>query len=206
MLFRSIDPGMLGSLLHNIMKKLYEPYIGQIQTAEFIKSLRDNRNRLDIITDNIFREKFGRQSEGSISGNELIIREVLMNYLLKILETDYSFAPFTILNIEDKFNFALEISDEGGLFLINTGGTIDRVDVKDGLVRIVDYKTGIVADTIKSIDSLFDDDRKKDFDGWLQTLLYCEAYLRSNEKLRIRPSIYKIRKLPGDGKIGRAHV
>jgi CRISPR/Cas system-associated exonuclease Cas4 (RecB family) len=194
-----IDPGMLGSLLHSIMKKLYEPFTGQILTSESIKSIKDNRNRLDIITDNIFREKFDRRSEGIVSGNELIVREVLMNYLFKILETDYSFAPFTILNIEDKFSFKLEIPDDGGLFRINTGGTIDRVDLKDGLARIVDYKTGTVADTIKSVDSLFDDDRKKDCDGWLQTLLYCEAYIRGNEKLRVRPSIYKIRKLPGDG-------
>jgi hypothetical protein len=194
-----IDPGMLGSLLHYIMKKLYEPYIGQLLRSEFIKSLKDNKKQLDNITDQVFREKFNHRPENIVSGNELIIREVLMNYLFKILETDYSAAPFTILNIEDKFSFKLDISENGAGFLINTGGTIDRVDVKDGVARIVDYKTGNVADSIKSIDSLFEDDRKKDPDGWLQTLLYCEAYLRGNEKIRVRPSIYKIRKLPGDG-------
>ena len=45
------------------------------------------------------------------------------------------------------------------------------------VTRIVDYKTGSVSESINSIDDLFIDDRKKDADGWLQTLLYCEAYL-----------------------------
>ncbi len=63
------------------------------------------------------------------------------------------------------------------------------------MTRIVDYKTGTVSDYIKSISDLFTDDRKKDADGWLQTLLYCEAYLAENAGTNVRPSIYKIKKL-----------
>ncbi|MBK7710320.1 MAG: PD-(D/E)XK nuclease family protein [Bacteroidales bacterium] len=63
------------------------------------------------------------------------------------------------------------------------------------VVRIVDYKTGTIADKINSIEDLFEDDRKKDSDAWLQTLLYCEAYLFNNEGVNLRPSVYKIRKL-----------
>ena len=35
------------------------------------------------------------------------------------------------------------------------GGTIDRMDSKDGVLRIVDYKTGGDADTPPNIESLF---------------------------------------------------
>jgi hypothetical protein len=66
-------------------------------------------------------------------------------------------------------------------------------------VRVVDYKTGTVSQSINSISELFDDDRKKEHDGWLQTLLYCEALFGKTEGRSIRPSIYKIRK------IGAAH-
>ena len=41
---------------------------------------------------------------------------------------------------------------------------------------------------------LFVDDRDKDLDGWLQTLLYCEGYLYSNPDSIVRPSVYKLRK------------
>jgi hypothetical protein len=44
---------------------------------------------------------------------------------------------------------------------------------------------------------LFIDDRKKDADGWLQTLLYCEAYCATKPGSFVRPSVYKIKKLSG---------
>jgi hypothetical protein len=81
---------------------------------------------------------------------------------------------------------------------IITGGKIDRIDLVNGVTRIVDYKTGIVTGNINSIDDLFTDDRKKDTDAWLQTLIYCETYLVSRPGSIIRPSVYKIRKMnPG---------
>ena len=64
-----------------------------------------------------------------------------------------------------------------------------------GVTRVVDYKTGSVAEKIASIDELFADPRKKDTDAWLQTLLYCEAYYFNNKEAVLRPSVYKVRKL-----------
>ena len=76
-----------------------------------------------------------------------------------------------------------------------TGGNIDRIDSINSVIRIVDYKTGIVSESINSVNDLFADDRKKDADGWLQTLVYCEAYLATNPGSVVRPSVYKIKKL-----------
>ena len=59
------------------------------------------------------------------------------------------------------------------------------------------YKTGTVSETISSIGELFSEDRKKDSDGWLQTLLYCEAYYSADKSVILRPSVYKIKKLSG---------
>jgi hypothetical protein len=122
-----------------------------------------------------------------------------MVYLLRILNIDKAIAPFTLLNVEKSLSFrmTLQLTDNTKTEII-TGGKIDRIDLKDGVIRIVDYKTGAVADSINSIDLLFADDRKKDPDGWLQTLLYCEAYLAENPGVTVRPSIYKIKKLPAD--------
>ena len=74
------------------------------------------------------------------------------------------------------------------------GGYIDRIDIVNGTARIVDYKTGSVADSIGSISDLFADDRKKDSDGWLQTLIYCEAVSGKIIAGSLRPSVYKIKK------------
>ena len=135
--------------------------------------------------------------EGIINGNELIVRDVLMAYLNKILQADKTIAPITILNLEDPFTVTLSVLSDGNLIEINAGGMVDRIDVISGVTRIVDYKTGTVAETISSIGDLFSEDRKKDSDGWLQTLLYCEAYYSANKEVTLRPSVYKIKKLSG---------
>ena len=78
------------------------------------------------------------------------------------------------------------------------GGNIDRVDLKNGITRIVDYKTGITSDSVDNISDLFRDDREKDPDAWLQTLLYCEAFLSEVPGAKVRPSVYKLKLIPGE--------
>ncbi len=97
--------------------------------------------------------------------------------------------------LESVFSFPVSILSGDSAIDVVTGGKADRIDVTGGVTRIVDYKTGTVADKINSIEDLFADDRKKDADAWLQTLLYCEAYLMNNQGISLRPSVYKVRKL-----------
>jgi len=192
-----IDPAMLGNILHEIMKNLYQPYIGRVMTEEIMKDILRNRQFLSGIVNDAVNQKYKAGRNDTISGNELIVRDVLTAYLIRIINTDKSLAPFSVLNLEDSYSFVLPVLSSGSLMEINTGGNIDRVDSINGVTRIVDYKTGTVSDSINSVDDLFMDDRKKDYDGWLQTLLYCEAYLSCKPDSTVRPSVYKIKKLNG---------
>lgn len=190
-----IDPAMLGSILHELMKELYLPYSGSIITPEMLAGFTGNIAFLqDLIGKAVIKTyKAGRDDE--VSGNELVVRDVLLTYFLRILNTDKAFAPLAILNLEQDFIFPLHIVSNGSQLEITAGGKVDRVDKVNGVIRIVDYKTGNVSDFINSIADLFTDDRKKDPDGWLQTLLYCEAYRAGNSTGRLRPSVYKIKKM-----------
>jgi hypothetical protein len=102
-----------------------------------------------------------------------------------------------ILNLEDSVVFDFPFFMNGSPVEISMGGKVDRIDNISGITRIVDYKTGVVSESIGSVEDLFQDDRKKDCDGWLQTLLYCEAYLSKKPFSTVRPSIYAIRKMNG---------
>jgi CRISPR/Cas system-associated exonuclease Cas4 (RecB family) len=194
-----IDPSMLGSFLHETMKNLFKKYVGEVLNTEILNALVTNRQKLAAIIRESIDEILKRSDNNYITGNELIVRDVLMVYLVRILDIDKAFTPFTLLGVEKSYSFrmTLRMPDNTEAEVI-TGGRIDRIDIKDGVVRIVDYKTGTVSDSINSINHLFADDRKKDPDGWLQTMLYCEAYLAENPELTVRPSIYKIKKLPAD--------
>ena len=192
-----IDPAMLGNILHEVMKNLYHDYIERILTEDMLSSIIRNKQFLAKIINEAVNEKYKAGRDDLVSGNELIVREVLMNYLIRILNADKALAPLTILNLEDSFSFVLSFLSNGSLIEILNGGKIDRIDSVNGSIRIVDYKTGSVSESVKSIDDLFLDDRKKDADGWLQTLLYCEAYCTTNPGSFVRPSVYKIKKLSG---------
>lgn len=192
-----IDPAILGNILHEIMRSLYNDYIGQVLSGEILGQLIGNSEALQRIMNEAVIKKFMDGGEGIINGNELIVRDVLMAYLNKILQADKTIAPITILNLEDPLTVILSVLSDGNLIEINAGGRVDRIDVVSGVTRIVDYKTGTVSETIRSISDLFSEDRKKDSDGWLQTLLYCEAYYSNNKEVTLRPSVYKIKKLSG---------
>jgi CRISPR/Cas system-associated exonuclease Cas4 (RecB family) len=193
-----IDPAMLGNILHEIIRSIYQDFRGEILSGELLNSVIRNKQLLAKATNEAVNAKFKNGRDSLISGNELIVRDVLMVYLMKILNTDISIAPFTILNLEDSFSFIIPILLNGNQVEILTGGQIDRIDIVNGVTRIVDYKTGTVAEMINSLDELFADDRKKDADAWLQILLYCEAYLANKPESMLQPSVYKIKKL-GNG-------
>ena len=192
-----IDPAMLGNILHEIMKNLYQPFIGSVLTAEMLNGMIHNKQFLSKIVNEAVNEKYKAGRNDEVSGNELIVRDVLMAYLIRILNTDKAIAPFVILSLEDSYSFVLPFNLNGSKAEILTGGKVDRIDNLNGVIRIVDYKTGTVSEYVNSIDDLFIDDRKKDADGWLQTLLYCEAYLSTKPGNIVRPSVYKIKKLTG---------
>ncbi len=193
-----INPAMLGTILHESVRSLYKVFTGKSILAETLNSIIHDRAALSKLINRSIREFFGRKKDNIVTGNDLIVREVLVEYVLRVLRRDITIAPFKILSLETPVAFPVSIGGEGTGIRIMAGGIIDRVDIKDEITRILDYKTGTIADSIKSIEDLFVDDRKKDYDGWLQTLLYCEGYLNENQDARVRPSVYQIKRLQYD--------
>jgi CRISPR/Cas system-associated exonuclease Cas4 (RecB family) len=203
---KDIDPAMLGEILHNVMKYLYNDSIRNVLTADTIDLIISDKKRIEKIVIEVINEKFNSEAGRVIEGSEFIIRDILIAYVLKILGADKSFAPFEILHLESLFSFYLSVSSGGSDTVVLTGGNVDRIDLVNGVTRIVDYKTGVVADRIISIEDLFSDARKKDTDAWLQTLLYCEAYLVNNQGVVLRPSVYKVRKLKASSDNDRLRI
>ncbi len=203
---KDIDPAMLGEILHDVMKNIYAPYINQLMTGEQIDIIRNDRRLIETTIINIINEKFSMAQEREAEGNELIIRDVLMTYVSKILAADKALAPFRILHLESSYDFPVTVLSGSTSIDVQIGGKIDRIDIAEGITRIVDYKTGSVADKINSIEDLFKDDHNKDHDAWLQTLLYCEAFIKNNPGTKIRPSVYKVKKLTGSSENDRLRI
>src|SRR4030042_2897705 len=98
------------------------------------------------------RENFKRENDSIVAVNELIIRDVLMVFIERILQTDKAVAPLTILSFEDPVGFLVTVPGEEGDLKLRVGGKIDRVDIKGGITRIIDYKTGKISEGVTSVD------------------------------------------------------
>ena len=86
-------------------------------------------------------------------------------------------AEIEIIELEKKLNCSLELESFG--FPINIKGVIDRIDKRNGITRIVDYKTGSFNSTeikLKNVDSCFESKKTKS----MQLLFYSLMFLKNN--------------------------
>ena len=136
----SLDAGMLGTVFHRVMQKLYK---GKklVTTADLDSMLKDTARLRSMIR----AEVLDQMHSIEVSGRNLVLEEVILDYVQSTLRHDVSLlatsgsAGFRIIGLEQKRRM------EWNGFHFK--GFVDRIDTyKEGEVRIVDYKTGRVED------------------------------------------------------------
>lgn len=185
-----LDPRLFGSVLHKAMELIYRPFKGHsITPAEIDRLIADKEGVSDIIFKALKTEYFGN-AEVELTGRNIILREVLQKYLYKILNIDKIYAPFKILALEEHCQIRLSLSDGRN---IKIGGIIDRVDEKDGRVRIIDYKTGKKNNIFPDMGSLFELPGSKRNGAAFQTFVYALIYSQTEKSKWIMPGLYFVR-------------
>lgn len=143
--------------------------------------------------DKAFVEEFFRFKDNTrkpqFDGLQLINREVIVKYLIRLLEADRKLAPFTILGLEQEIGFnEVKFHVEDDERSIGIHGIIDRLDkITEGTgqrIRVVDYKTGHKEPKVmNSVEEIFDPGNIKGHsDYYLQTMLY-SSLIRNKHKL-----------------------
>lgn len=197
-----IDFAMFGTLFHKSAELAYN-YLssaGQTITATAIDSLLKDTKRLEGFVQQAFNDDyFARKAveKADYSGTQSINFDVILKYLRQILRMDMElYAPFNYVGSEDKgYQHVIEVPDpldKGSMKQIRLKGIIDRLDSKDGILRIVDYKTGSDKGTPDTIDQLFPPtDSKKRKSQAFQIFYY--AYIVSMQpqfsKYRLAPTL-----------------
>lgn len=193
-----IEADTFGNLLHEAMYKTYEEFSGRmINPGDFDRLLSPENIKISL--DSAFRKKFYKSGntdqEVVLEGSNIIDYEVLKRYISKILEIDKEYAPFEIIGLEKEYSHIVNTGGEKSRFDIRLGGKIDRIDKKNGRVRIIDYKTGQADTKFNSIEKLFDREFEKRNKPAFQTILYSWLYARENKDVIINPGLYITRKL-----------
>jgi hypothetical protein len=128
-----------------------------------------------------------------LQGKNSLVFEVLMRYLTGFFKNEKENTPFTIKGLE--YNTHIIFTAPSGK-KIKLGGNIDRLDEKDGLTRVIDYKTGKGINRITAVEDLFNTTRHSDIKATFQTLLYSLMVAEaSSVPLNIQPGVVWMRKL-----------
>ena len=143
----TIDARTMGTVIHEVMKNLYSPFIDQAVTPGIIERML---LRIDDLTMDCFHRNWPENDIG-FGKNLLIVnisKVLIRNYLHWEKEfTDQQQRQGNILiinKLEDYIFSALEISYRGKAFQVKIKGTPDRIDILGKTCRIIDYKTGSV--------------------------------------------------------------
>jgi CRISPR/Cas system-associated exonuclease Cas4 (RecB family) len=182
-----IDSRMFGTILHESLNILYKDFGVSVITSDHITALLKNEELINNAVDASFSKVM--TANASIEGYNLIVRHVIYKYIRQFLESELRSTPFSIIALESRFQTVIPLKVNGTEQNLNIGGIIDRVDLKGGMVRILDYKTGKVKNRFGLMESLFDGNKYDRNDAAFQVLLYCLVYDRSHPGARITPGL-----------------
>ena len=196
-----IDSATFGNIFHRTAENIYQDLTqhGKLINKEAIETLLKDDIRLESYVDKAFKELFfhvGEDVKPEYNGIQLINSAVIIRYIKQLLGHDLRYAPFTLEATELPVHEAITIHTSEGPVESTIGGYIDRLDSKEGTLRIVDYKTGGKADTPANVSSLFVPDKKRS-NYVFQTFLYA-AIMSRKVTQKIAPSLLYIHRAASD--------
>lgn len=165
---------VIGSVVHDVLESLYIDYCNTLIN----KDLFDNKIKPSLARhlQKIIAETFGQgmPNVGYNHLNKLTIDKMLANYL-SYEEADIQKHELYIVNVEHRLHTKLIVNG----MECTIAGKADRIDRHDGVIRIIDYKTGILKENEvkvpRMIESVTDIPEKA-----MQLLIYKYLYLKEH--------------------------
>ena len=166
----------LGTVVHEALDELYTPFVGRFLSEENVSKMEKEAN-------NLVKKHFKIQfKNGDIStGKNRLIFEVANRFVSNFLSKEIALLKdkknkLKIIATEE--NLSAEITIEGIDFPVKLHGQVDRVDELNGVLRIIDYKTGMVSSAnlrVPEFENLRDEKHLKA----IQVLLYAYLFTKS---------------------------
>jgi len=174
-----IEHSTFGSIVHEVLEELYKPIVGKEVTFDFLKKCVA---KIDEETKKSFEKEYGPR--GYLYGTNQLAFRVVKEYVSRFLNYEKRFLEsnpgkiLRILELEKSLSAEYNWEINGKMKKIRFQGKADRIDEFDGVVRIIDYKTGACdsgkLDFKKKLPSLFYKSKFKPFA--LQVLMYSLMY------------------------------
>ncbi|ASO04679.1 PD-(D/E)XK nuclease family protein [Arenibacter algicola] len=165
-----------GTIVHDTLEDIYKPYLNTYLEVSMLEAMKKNIRPLVI---GHFAKSF---ADGDISrGKNLIAYNVVVRYVenfIKLELAEVEKHQIRILGVEEKLR--MDINFPGLNFPVVLKGKLDRIDEKDGVIRIIDYKTGNV--TSSQVEIVDWEDVITDYNYSKAFQLLCYAIMYNNSK------------------------
>jgi ATP-dependent helicase/DNAse subunit B len=155
----SLDAAMIGTIFHAVMFEIYasafdgpvtrtddgRSWIGMLDvpykvSRRHMKTWHDDEPRIRKMVMGMIAESM---KADHVSGRNLVIADVIVRYVLKTLDRDIEYLDDN--STDSLMIYGLEVPLNINMDGQKIKGLVDRVDaVREGVIRVVDYKTGKV--------------------------------------------------------------
>ena len=193
-----LDASIFGNIFHRSAELLYRE-IGNIGDAKEFSPFLVRKQHFDVYLENphlidklisqAFSEKYFKNKEVTLknyNGEQLINFRVIRHIMKRLIEFDSKRTPLYIYGLEKRFYADFELPEAG--VVLKIGGIIDRLEEKDGAIKILDYKTGGSAKPYKEmIDLVTQKDTRASH--IFQTFTYSSVLIRDKINKPVVPAL-----------------
>lgn len=193
-----IDAAGFGTVVHDTLKELYSDIAernGKQVTREELSGLIASVKPEEVLMKIFMKHHFKGRKREVLEGRNIIIFRVMLRYLEKIVRTDLTIAPFELVSAENDYRRNLQIEVNHNKLEIRMGGKIDRIDRLNGLLRVIDYKTGHTSQRFPTLESLFEGNYGSRNGAAMQTLFYAWLVGEDYTGEEVMPGLYTMKGL-----------
>ena len=172
----SVSSRIVGLIFHESIEELYKPLIDKKFT---VRLLGDVLNKIEVAVKASFVNNYAADFN---TGKNLIAFEVIKNAIKKFITMELEDVKkgntIKLIALEQRISQPIDIIDLN--YSVKLKGIIDRVDMRNEIIRIIDYKSGLMKSgdlKIKYPSSLCDSSSQTKA---MQLMCYASMYLKNS--------------------------
>jgi len=201
-----VDHAVFGTIVHACLELLYAQYMERKGSTTIEQTDFEHlRKALPNTVNQAFKDHYNIAPDKAMTfeGRNVIAREVVQDMAQKVLDIDAQTAPFDILGLElggKARRLPILLNDAAGTQVL-IEGSIDRVDqtLADGVIRVLDYKTGQDKKHFTTLEALFDrqdpERNKAAMQTFLYALMYSRLYDQGQTEAPIQAGLFNVKEL-----------
>lgn len=189
----TVAANTMGTVVHEVLDSFYRPLEGKFVKVEDVEAMLGKTEATTLL---LFEKHYGKTA--NLKGKNKLILKVAERFVQTFLQSEIKLLKSgkQLQYLGAEIEIAAELPIDGFDFPVKIKGTVDRIDKLDGVVRIIDYKTGLVKPNQLRINDFEKTIQDYNYTKALQVMLYAFLYSRENSHVfenEMHAGIYSFR-------------